>query len=348
MFLRYRSFVSHRIHSLFVCIILLSVLSWTHMSWAKKRVLLDRIVAVVNGDIVLWSEWKQRVDTFKTRLGKTLDEGEKKKRLEKLKMQIINKMVDDKLLEQNAAKLQISVSDKEVQAAVLDTQKKHNLTPEQFRIALREQGYTMLSYEMMLRRELSKLRLLQRVLRQKVTVSEEEIRKYYADMTRGIKPGPPEYRVRQIMFMVPPKSTTAVVAQKKSQAQKVLNLAQKKQNVASFIALIKRFSDGPWKDKDGDLGYLGPDSLPKPIADISSKLVLNRVYPKVIHSTSGFHIVFLQGKRNSGVLSYAEAKPKIQKKLQQVAFQREYKRYVKDLRRKAVIELRLKDPSKKS
>lgn len=318
------------------------LLAFTGQTSAKKRFVLERIIAVVNGDIVLWSEWRQRVQVFKARLGKTLDDGEKKKRLGALKKKMLNKMIDDKLLDQQVRKLQVKLTEQEVNAAVKDTQRKYNLSAEQFREALKEQGYTMVTYKAMVRRELKKLRLLQRVLRQKVNVSEEDIRKYYADMTRGMNPGPTEYRVRQILLPIPKGATAAQLLKLKQEANNILVLAKAKPTLQGFVGLVKRFSRGPWKDKNGDLGFLDAESLPKVIADEVKKFKKGKVHPSILKSKFGLHIVFLQATRNSGVLSYKEARPQIMKKLQQVGFQSAYKRYLKGLRKKAVIEIRLK------
>lgn len=309
---------------------------------ASKRLVIERIIAVVNGDIILWSEWQQRVALFKARLGKTLDEDETKKRLKMLKKQVLDKMIEDKLLEQKAKKMQVNISDKEVNAAMKDTRSKHNLTQSQFAEALREQGYTISSYRAMVRRELQKLRMLQRTLRQKVSVSREEVIKYYKDMTRGMKPGPTEYRVRQLMLMFPDKAPPKVVASFEKKAKELLAKAKAKANLAAFVKMIEKHSNGPWKEKKGDLGYLGTDSLPLAISKIAKKLTLNKIYPALIRSKLGFHIVYLQGRRDSGVMTLKESYSKIKRKLQQVGFQREYKRYVKELRRKAVIDIRLK------
>ncbi len=320
---------------------------------AGKRIVVERIVAVVNNEIVLWSDWKQRFAALQEpALQGILDDEAKRKRLLLLRDEVLQKMIDDILLDQVARKLQVNVTSKEVDAAILDTQRRYKLTPEQFREAQKQQGFTATTYRAMVSRELRKLRLLRRVLRDKVNVSEQDERAFYRRMIQDVNAGPTEYLVRHIQINVPMNAPAADVKKLRARAEAVLKDVTAKVyggKKETFASLAKKFSqEGVASQSGGSLGWHKTkfdddeeETLHTNLMKALRKTKVGKIYPRLIRTPLGFHLLYVQEQRSSGVLSFEKARPNIQKILRKQAFEKAYVQYMKEIRRKAVVVKRL-------
>jgi peptidyl-prolyl cis-trans isomerase SurA len=307
-------------------------------AYANKNKVIERIVAVVNNEIILWSEWKRQYEGMREKLKDTVEPEEAKKQLSNLKLDILNKMIDDLLLEQVAREMQMAISSEEVDAAVEDTRKRYNLTPEQFREAQFQQGFTPDTYRAMVQRELRKLRLLRTVLQEKVQISPEDERAFYNKLINTVTPGPLEYYLRHILIAVTKDAKPEELEKAKVQATKLLEQAIKQPD--QFEPLAKKYSQDVSKEEGGSLGWLKRGDVHPVLEAAMISLKKGQVHNNLLRTEIGFHILYLADKRQSGVLSFEEARANIHQELQKKAFTRAYDQYIAELRKKAVIELR--------
>ncbi|MCB9641145.1 MAG: SurA N-terminal domain-containing protein [Myxococcales bacterium] len=306
-----------------------------------EEIVIEKIVAVVNNDIVLLSEWERRFEIVKAQLQQVIDPDERKRKAETMRWQILERMIDDKLLDQEARTKQIEVSEADIQSAVKRTREQNGNIPEaEFAAELRKRGYTMNAYKAMMRREIRKFRLLQQAMVSKIRITKEDELAFYKKMIRKEKPGPPEYKIRHIVFVLDEKPKPEQVTELKQKAENVLLLAT--QNPKNFISLAKRFSQGPSRDTGGDLGYVKISDIDPILGKAIVSMRAGAVYSKVLRTSMGFHVLNLEKIRSSNVLGFEEARPEIRKRLQQDAYENAYKKYVMQLRKKAVIEIRVK------
>lgn len=306
----------------------------------KKRMTIERIVAVVNDEVILLSEWRTRFDAMKQALQRIIDPQERAKQAKVLQKRVLDQMIDDALIDQKARQMQVNVSDLEVQRGMEDTRRRYNLTAEQFQQALTQQGYTPTTYKMMVRKQLRKLKMLRQVASKKVRISEEDLKNAYRRATQGIKRGPSEYRIRHIVFKVDKKvKDKKKIDSIRREAKNVLTLALQQPN--TFAALAKRFSQDPTSKEGGLLDFYELGSLDPAIEKAMITLKVGQVYAKLVRTVLGFHIIYLDGKRNANVRSYGDSKGALKRQLQQKAFQKVLTRYTKTLRKDAVIDIRL-------
>ena len=320
---------------------------------AGQRVVLECIIGVVNNEVILWSEWRQKFFAIKDKvLANIMADDAKKKREKTLRVEILQRMLDDVLLDQVARKMQIAVSTRDVNAAINDTRKKYNLTPKQFREAQGQQGFSIASYRSMVTRELRKLRLLRRVLRNKVSVTLQDQKAFYRQMISDVKTGPPEFLVRHILVGVPQGAKAAVIEATKKKAEaliKIIKKAMKSAKKPPFVSLVKKYSQEPnVSDTGGSLGWhktqFGKgeeETLPSRVMQAVRQTKVGTIFPRLLKTVQGFHILYVEQRRLAGILSFKEALPNIRKVLQKRAFEKAFKIYIVDLRKKAVIDLRM-------
>ncbi len=305
-------------------------------NWAKPR-LVDQIIAVVNGDIILLSEWKTRYRQMLNQLQGIIDPEEKKRKAKELKKIAFNQMIDEILLSQEAAKYQIQISESEIEKTIEETRKRYNLSPEQFEEAQRKQGYSPKEYREMIRRELQKFKLLRRVFQEKVRITESDERAFYRKMLREVKGKEDEYFVRHILLKLSEQTAEKERAKKRELAQKLLDELRK--NPKRFPELAKKYSESPEAAEGGALGWMKRGDLHPELERAMLKTPPGKVYPKIVKTPLGLHILYVEKVRRGGVLSFEEARENIRQVLSRRAFEKAYQKYIKELRKKAVIKI---------
>jgi peptidyl-prolyl cis-trans isomerase SurA len=133
--------------------------------------LVDRIVAVVNGEIITFQDLQQQV---RLAVGQTPDQAT----AEKIAPQVLDAMIDDIVLRQEAQRLNIEVSDAEVENEIRQFKVRRRLSDEDFERSLRLQGITTEQFKERSREDIVKHKILGYMVRRKVVVTQEEIDAY--------------------------------------------------------------------------------------------------------------------------------------------------------------------------
>lgn len=157
----------------------LSILCLSAASPAPAAEVVDRIVAVVNGQIVTLFELNGNLKPFLERFrGKQLSDDEKRA-IAGMRKQLLDKMVEDILITQEVTKMKLTTTDVEVENAVDNFRKKNGLTKDDFDKQLKLEGLTREEFSESIRKDILKHRLLGFMVRRKVVVSDEEARAFY-------------------------------------------------------------------------------------------------------------------------------------------------------------------------
>ncbi len=151
---------------------------------AGKRVVVDRVVAVVNTAIILESELRARMVPLMPDVMQISDEKERKRRLDKLTSQTLDDMVNEELIVQAADQAHIEVDSSEIQAALDEIKQNNNLDDAGLAQALAAQGFTLANYKHDLRRQLLRLRAVNTIVLPKVQITDDDIRARYDQIAR--------------------------------------------------------------------------------------------------------------------------------------------------------------------
>ena len=115
--------------------------------------------------------------------------------------EVLEQLIESKLLEQEIKKKKIEVPERDVDAAVEDVLKQNQITVDELKIVLAKEGMTLTSYRERLRDSMGKMRLVNREIKSKIVIKEEDMRKFYRDNQEVHDP--PEVKVQQIFFAIP-------------------------------------------------------------------------------------------------------------------------------------------------
>jgi peptidyl-prolyl cis-trans isomerase SurA len=250
---------------------------------------LDRIVAVVNEEIVLESELEQMVYT----VGDQLEaKGIPLPPDDILKQRVLERLVMQHLQLQLAERTGIRVGDETLNQALHRIAENNELTLSQFRDVLEQDGYDFPAFRENIREELIISQLHRREIDDRVTVSEAEVDNF---LTTQKKQGNQdvEYHLAHILVTVPEAASPEQVQAAKARAEQILY--QLRQG-ADFQKVAIGYSDGQQALEGGDLGWRKMGQLPTLFVDIVPKLQVGEI-SELIRSPSGFHIVKLQDRR---------------------------------------------------
>jgi peptidyl-prolyl cis-trans isomerase SurA len=298
------------------------LLSWGLQGTASGSVVVDRVVAVVNGEIITMSDLQR-------------EESLKKADVKQDERLLLEDMIDRKLQMAAAKRAGMDVTDKELADAIADIMKRNSLDSKQFEGALAKEGLTLEQYKNELREQMTLSRMFNKYVRSGIAVNEAEVRAYYE---RNIKSYalPEEIRVRQIFFRLPENATPAETAAIKEKATAALARAKKGED---FIRLVKELSESENANQGGDLGFMQRGQAIPEIEEAARSLKPGDIAGP-LQCAGGFHIIRLEEIRTP-VKPFDKVKDEITKMLYEQKMENTYRTWLQTLRSDSNIENRL-------
>ncbi|NJD92013.1 MAG: peptidylprolyl isomerase [Geobacter sp.] len=306
------------------------------LTTASAAELISGIAAIVNDDIItiyeVNREYAAALQEEEKRTGQPLS----KEAVNTLKKDIINALIDRKLIKQKIKELNIVVSEEEVRQSIEDVKKQNKLSQEALASALLAQGLTFDQYRAQIKEQLERLRLMSQEVKSKIQVGEKEVRDYY-DANLGQYTEEPTYRARHIFLKIDKQATNEEI---KKIMLKAANVMAEAGSSADFAELAKKYSDDPGAAKDGgDLGtFKKGDMLP----EIETAVLAMKPgeISELVTSSAGFHIIKLEEKIAGKVKPFESVKGLIDDQLYRKKSEERFKQWAEDLRKSASIEIK--------
>jgi peptidyl-prolyl cis-trans isomerase SurA len=286
---------------------------------------IDRIIAIVNDDIITLNELEKHVLVEKT--GRFVSVNEY---LTSIKLgEKIDLFIDDLLIRQQAKKLRIQVSDKEVDAIIENIKKQYLVNDAGMREQLKKENITYEDFVVGLRTNLLRSRVLTRVISPEVIITEKDLRAYYD--THKDEYVDEEYRLQQIF-----------VSGRRPDARAKAEAAYKRlQEGNSFESVVKEFSDDTaGAANGGDIGFVKKSDLIPQLKEGIEPLTAG-IYTEVIVTPYGFHILKLLEKKSGEAMTFEAAKQSIHEKIVKEESEKRYKDYITKLRKASYIEVKI-------
>ncbi|MEF8793068.1 peptidylprolyl isomerase [Thiohalorhabdus sp.] len=255
--------------------------------------LIDRIVAVVNDDVITASELEQNLERSIQKLRQQTGPGQLPPR-QVLRRQLLERMVIDRIQIQRAKERDIQVSAQEVDDAVARVARQNNLGVPRFRQALKRQGVDYADYRQRLKEQIMRSRLSDGAVRSKIHITEEEVDSYLA---RQGKSGEDqfEYKLQHILVAVPEGTSPEETAELRRKAE---DLRARVTEGEAFATVAAAESDGQNALEGGDLGWFKPGELPEPVlAEVEA--VEPGHLSRVVRTPSGFHVFRVTERRRT-------------------------------------------------
>ena len=306
-----------------VLLALIAVLA-TLLPCSSGGEIVDKIVAIVNDDIVTLSDVERVVRVEKQGRFTSVDEYFRGLDLKDK----LNFFIDSMLIQQQAKKLKIDVSDKEVEGAVESIKKQNLISEEDLKEQLAREKVTYKAFLEGLRMNLLRSKVLSRTISGEALVTDAELQAYYQaniDQFRS-----EEFRVQQIF----------ISARRKDAAVRGQNVYNQLGKGVPFEQLAREFSDDPSGAQGGDIGYVKKEDLMPELRQALGLLVPG-TYSHPIQTSYGVHIVKLLEVRKTEAPPFESVKDEVNGRLLQKESEKRYKEYITKLRSSAYIEVKI-------
>ena len=244
---------------------------------------LDRIVAVVEDDVVLERELNTEVASITNKLRSsnvTIPPDYV------LRKQVLERMIVDKLQRQLAARSGIQVNDEMLRNSVADIASRNNMSIDNFKQELANQGLDYKGFEENLRNEIIINQLRGREISARIKVTDAEVNHYMETQSKaGFNNA--QYHLGHILISVPAGASSSAIQKAKDQAEKIVTDLR---NGKDFRETAISFSNDDNALKGGDLGWRGIGQIPTLFTDVVAGMAQGDISDP-IRSPSGFHII---------------------------------------------------------
>ena len=254
-------------------------------AWGAQA--MDRIVAVVNNEVILASELNEMEENVRLRSDGALPSDDI------LRKQVLERLILKQVQLQKAAGIGIRVGDDALNAALRQIANNNDLSLREFRDALEKDGFDFIDFRESIREDMIINRLRKREVADKIIVSEREIDNFLA--TQQIQGhDDTTYHLLHILIGVPEAALPEQIQIAQIKLKKVQGLLV---NGTNFVEVAAGYSDGQNALEGGDIGWRTRGELPNIFADEVLLLDVGQ-YSEPIRSGSGFHIIKLAGKQS--------------------------------------------------
>lgn len=303
--------------------------------WAQKQ-LLDRVVAVVNEEAVTQSELDLYLRPLYEELRQQYNGDELARQLNTIRLKLLNQIIEDRLVFQEAKARQIQVTEEEIDDRLQEF-KKQFPSEEEFEKALAGEGFTRAKLHERYEREIAIRRLHDLEIRSRVVVSPLEVEEYY-------KAHPSEFaeeeqvRVRSITIRKSPEAAGKGGTDETARA-KIDSVEKQIWQGESFEKLAREFSEDSYASEGGAVGWMKRGETLPEIEEAVFGLAPGGISP-VLESSVGYHLFKVEEKKAKRVPSLDEVRERIRDLLFRREAQKRFAEWMEDLKRRAYISVR--------
>lgn len=309
----------------------------------EARAAVDRIVAVVNGEVITLKQ----LETKMSRVPKGAREA--------MRSKVLDAMIDQELMNQAAKAKGVFVTESDISLALDSIKKENKLTDAQFRSSLAQSGTTVEAFRNDLRMELLRNRVLGAQVMSKIVVTDSEVRAFLRgegpDLGAMGGPTGDTRPLRMIIIPLDPRNKAKSMAEGRRIKEEI-------EKGLDFAAAAKKYSKGPGRDKGGDPGdgatvanlppemqqqlYKKGSGQPMDPVEAGNAVVIMSAFgdAPAPASTAPSGDKKKKGKDDPDEFS-TEAKESARRQLERYKMQQRYTEWVKDLKRNAIIRINL-------
>jgi peptidyl-prolyl cis-trans isomerase SurA len=277
---------------LWVALVSTAAVAATEAKPGRRVLTIDRIVAVVNDEVITEHELEERYGLVTRQLGQ---QGTPLPPKDVLSKQLLERMINDRVQLQYAKETGIRVDDVQLERTLARIAQDSGLTLQQFRDTLEREGISFNQFREEIRSEILLARLKEREVDAKLVVSDSEIDNFLSTSEAQLGKGD-EYNISHVLVLVPEQASPEQLQKQRARAEDALKQLRAG---AAFAQIAASFSDAPDALQGGSLGWRQPARLPAIFVEAVQSMNPGDLSP-VLRSPNGFHIVKLNDRRSAG------------------------------------------------
>ena len=298
-----------------------------------KAEIVDGIVAVVNNEVVTQAELNAILLPLYTQYKSTYSDEELLMKIDEAKKNILYKLIEDKLILQEAHKIGMPATDEEV-AERLEQIKSQFSSSEEFKSALASQGLTVVDLKEKYREQIMIKKMVNREVRSRVSVTPIEIALFY-EKNKDDFNLPAQVKVMTIMIRkseADPESNT-------DSLKKIKMIELKIAEGEDFAKLAREYSQDPSAVDGGDMGYINKGQMMKKIDEVIFSLQPGEI-SETIETPVGYHVFKIVEVKEAGAESFDEARMQIENYLFQEKAKERFDEWMTNLKENAYISVK--------
>ncbi|MBI4846549.1 MAG: peptidylprolyl isomerase [Candidatus Omnitrophica bacterium] len=291
-----------------------------------------KIIAVVNGEAITQVDVDEILAPIYMQYKNNYTGDELKTKLETARADILNQLIEDKLILQEAIKKELTVEDQEIDK-MIDDLKNNFKTVQEFEEILENQKMSLPELRKRYKEQLLIKKFISREVLNKIIIPPSDILEYYGNNKEKFRI-PAQIRLRSIFLNI------------NNNEEEVLNKAndiytQLKENVP-FVELVEKYSEAPNVVDAGDMGYMNQGSLRKEIEEVVFELSIGE-FSKPLKTSTGYYIFKVEDKKESLIPGIESMQAKIKNILYDEKIKVNFKKWIDKLKETAFIEVKTDD-----
>jgi len=251
----------------------------------------DYIVAVVNSELVTAFEVEQRLARAREELRRS---GAREPAGDELRKQVVDSLIDDRVLVTYARDSGAKVDEVELDRAVNSVAANNRMSLAELRSRLAAEGLEFGRFRNNLRDQILVERIREREVHQRIRVTDSEIDRYL-EQQKSTAAAAIELNLAQILVSVPENASDAVVAERKARIDAALARVR---GGADFAAVAREVSEDGNRANGGVIGLRPASRLPDLFVEQARDLKVGEVSPQPFRSSAGFHLLKVIERRD--------------------------------------------------
>jgi peptidyl-prolyl cis-trans isomerase SurA len=284
----------------------------------------DRVLATVGDEAITLADYQK--------VAGTTDDADTEPMIEQ---DVLKKMIEEKIILQEAKRKGVGVSDAEVEQAIEEVKQQYSLSPDDLEKMLQEEGTTLAAYRTTTRESMMISRLTDSEVDAKVFVGDQEVDEYYRANQGEFVSSPETVDVKAIFLRLREDASLTELTDLKLKSLRVASLLQEGEN---FDGLLYEYSDEPLKSNEGILGQFTRGALVPPLDSVAFALREGETSGPVWVS-EGAYILQLARRSREQYKTLAEVKEEIRNRLHVQKREKIFNEWLKTLWEKSFVTI---------
>lgn len=301
-----------------------------------KGEIVDRVVAIVNDEVITLSELEEYRKSFFRLRTKQDDWLSTEFSLLDVRHQALNVLIDERLIDQEVNRQKITVKQKELTDTLDLLRREKGWSQSQLEMALKAQGLTYEAYRAEVEKGLKRTKLINRVVKSKIEIKEKDLRTYYETHSKDYI-ADESIRITHVLLPLPPNPTKD---QEEVALSKAKDFLERVEEGEDFAALARQYSQNTPGVQGGDIGYFKRGEMIPAIEKKAFTLDVGEVGGP-IRTPGGVVLITVTDKKGGAPIPLAKIKERVEKDYYTSELKRRYREWVNKLKGKSFIEVKL-------
>ena len=302
---------------------------------AQETEVIDRIVAVVNSDIITLYDLNRAFKPYEENIKALLYAPDKEREtLFQVRKDLLDQLIDSKLADQEIERAQITVDEGDIDKTIERMKESRSFTDEQLRDGLARQGMTMEEYRKEIKEQILRTKLVNREVKSKIVITKEDIKTYY-DSHQDQYAGEKKYYLYNIFVRLSPGADTS----EREDAMRQLADARANLNQGlSFEDLVDQLKNSSSRVQGTDLGLFRLEELSEQLQGAVAKLKAGE-FSEVLDTDFGLQVIYVQKIQEIPTKSLDEIESEIGEILYNESVDNRYQDWLDKLRKRSLIKI---------